>query len=78
MQARNPEALSSIPAPTATMSHEIFAGVYFCGMRFFVLQELIFVIRTDRFILLGINFCDFQKVTSTQNNIIDNIFVFNC
>ena len=41
----------------------IFAGVYFCGLAIFgVLQELIYAIRTDSFSLLGINFCDFQKV----------------
>ena len=44
---------------------EIFAGVYFCGLAIFcVLRELIFAIRTDWFFLLGINFCDFHKVTS--------------
>ena len=39
------------------------------GVFFFVvvLRELIFAIRTDWFFLLGINFCDFQKVTSTQH-----------
>ena len=40
----------------------------FCGSLFLqigdfcVLQELIFVIRTDWFFLLGINFVDFKKV----------------
>jgi len=49
-----------------TMWHEIFAGVYFCGLAIFcVLRELIFAIRTDWFLLLRINFCDFQKVPST-------------
>ena len=53
------------------MWHEIFAGVYFCGLAiFFCFAELIFAIRTDRFFLLGINFCSFQKVPS-----IENIFV---
>ena len=43
-------------------------GQNFCGSLFLqigdfcVLQELIFVIRTDWFFLLGINFGDFQKV----------------
>ena len=41
----------------------IFAGVYFCGLAILgVLQELISVISTDWFSLLGVNFCDFQKV----------------
>ena len=31
-----------------------------------MLRELIFAIRTDWFFLLGINFCDFQTVPSTQ------------
>ena len=48
----------------------------FCGslflriIDFLCLAELIFAIRTDRFFLLGINFCSFQKVPS-----IENIFV---
>ena len=33
---------------------------------FCVLWELIFAIRTDWFFSLGSNFCDFQKVPSTQ------------
>ena len=37
---------------------------------FLCFAELIFAIRTDRFFLLGINFCSFQKVAS-----IENIFV---
>ena len=58
-----------VTAPSEnTMWHEIFAGVYFCGFAiFFVFRELIFAIRTDWFFLLGINFCDFQKVPSTQH-----------
>ena len=58
------------------MWQEIFAGVtvYFCGLAIFgVLRELIFAIRTDWFFLRGINFCNFQKVPSTQHCI---IFVF--
>ena len=48
--------------------HEIFAGVQFCGLAIFcVLRELMFAIRTGWFFLLGINFCDFQKVPSTQH-----------
>ena len=51
-----------------TVWHKIFAGVYFCGLAIFcVLRELIFAIRTDWFFLLGINFCDFQKVRSAQS-----------
>ena len=51
-----------------TLWHENFAGVYFCGLASFcVLRELIFAVRTDWFFLLGINFCDFQKVPSSQH-----------
>ena len=51
-----------------TVWHENFAGVYFCGLASFcVLRELIFAVRTDWFFLLGINFCDFQKVPSSQH-----------
>ena len=58
----------------STVWHEIFAGVYFCGLAIFcVLRELISAIRSDWFFLQGINFCDFQKVPSS---IFDNIFVF--
>ena len=43
----------------------MFKVVYFCGSVIFcVSQELLFVIRTDLFFLLGINFGDFQKVPS--------------
>ena len=57
-----------------TVWHEIFEGVYFCGLAIFcVLWELIFAIRTDWFFLLGINFCDFRKYPVPS---IDNIFVF--
>ena len=48
-----------------TLWHEMFKVVYFCGSVIFcVSQELLFVIRTDLFFLLGINFGDFQKVPS--------------
>ena len=51
-----------------TVWHENFAGVYFCGLASFcVLRELIFAVRTDWFFLLGTNFCDFQKVPSSQH-----------
>ena len=51
-----------------TVWYEIFAGVYFYGLAIFcVLRELIFPIRRDWFFLLGINFCDFQEVPSTQH-----------
>ena len=44
------------------MWHEIVAGVYFCRLAIFcVLQELICLIRPDKFFLLGINFFDFYK-----------------
>ena len=40
------------------------AAVYFCGLAIFcVLRELIFVIRTDLFFLLGINFLQFPEST---------------
>ena len=40
------------------------AAVYFCGLAIFcVLWELIFVIRTDLFFLLGINFLQFPEST---------------
>ena len=60
--------------PLSTVWHEIFEGVYSCGLAIFcVLRELISAIRSDWFFFLGINFCDFLKVPSS---IIDNIFVF--
>ena len=44
------------------MWHKIFAGVYFCGLAIFcVLQQLICLIRPDKFFLLGMNCFDFQK-----------------
>ena len=53
------------------MWQEVFVGVYFCGLvTFYVLWEQIFAIRTDWFFLLGINYCDFQKVALKW---IDNI-----
>ena len=40
----------------------------FADWRFFcLLRELIFVIRTNWFFLLGINICDSQKVPGTQH-----------
>ena len=64
------------------MWHKIFVGGYFCRLAIFcVLRELIFAIRTDWFFLQRINFCDFQKVFSTQhwsycfsNN--NNLFIY--
>ena len=51
-----------------TVWHGNFVRVYFCGLASFcVLRELIFAVRTDWFFLLGINFCDFQKVPSSQH-----------
>ena len=49
---------------TCTVWHKIVVAVYFCGFAIFcVLRELIFAIRIEWFILIGINFCNFQKVT---------------
>ena len=46
------------------MWHEIFVGVYFCGLAIFcVLRELIFVIRTGWFFLLGIIFLQYSQST---------------
>ena len=57
-----------------TVWHEIYAGVYFCGLAiFFVLRELIFAIRADWFFRLGINFTIFRKYPVPS---VDNIFVF--
>ena len=57
-----------LPCGKKFLREFIFADwLFFC-----VLRELIFAIRTDWFILLGNNFCDFQKVLSPQ---LDNIFV---
>ena len=57
-----------------TVWHEIFVGVYFCGLAIFcVLRELIFAIRADWFFRLGINFAIFRKYPVPS---VDNIFVF--
>ena len=46
------------------MWHEIFVGVYFCGLAIFcVLRELIFVIRTGWFFFLGIIFLQYSQST---------------
>ena len=47
-----------------TMWHKIFVGVYFCRLAILCIlgQQISFVIRTDWFCLLEINFCNFQKV----------------
>ena len=56
------------------MWHEIFAGVYFCGLAIFgVLRELIFAIRTDWFSRWKLIFEIFRKYPVPS---IDNIFVF--
>ena len=62
----------SVDRKERTVWHEIFAGVYFADWRVLCqqwssLRELIFAIRTDWIFLVGINFCDFQKVPSTQH-----------
>ena len=51
-----------------TVCMKILQESIFCGLASFcVLWELIFAVRTDWFFLLGINFCDFQKVPSSQH-----------
>ena len=51
-----------------TVWHEIYVEVYFGRLAIFcVLRELIFANKTDWFFLLGINFCDFQKVPSAKH-----------
>ena len=62
-----------LTANSIPLWHEIFRGLYFCRLAIFcVLRELIVAIRTDWFLLLGINFRDFQNPVPS----IDNIFVF--
>ena len=62
-----------LTANSIPLWHEIFRGVYFCRLAIFcVLRELIVAIWTDWFLLLGINFRDFQNRVPS----IDNIFVF--
>ena len=51
-----------------TVWHEIYAGVYFCGLAIFF-----FAIRADWFFRLGINFPIFRKYPVPS---VDNIFVF--
>ena len=59
------ESLKELP----TVGHEIFAGVYFCG----VIGDFLCLAGTnfcdlDRLVFLaGKNFCDFQKVPSTRH-----------
>ena len=57
----------NIPCGAKFLREFIFADL----ASFCVLRELSFAIGTDWFFLLGINFCDFQKVPGTEN-----IFVF--
>ena len=63
------------------MWHNIFAGGYFCGLVIFcVLQELICLIRPDKFFLLGIIFFDFQKegmhtLCKTSNSLYTVLFL---
>ena len=51
------------------MRPEIFEGFYFCRLVIFcvLLKLIIFAIRTDWLFLVGINFCNFQKVPSVQH-----------
>ena len=60
-----------------TVWHEIFAGVYFCGLTTFcVLQELVFAIRTDWFFLLGIKFLRFSESTQYPAFIILKLWIY--
>ena len=55
------------------------AAVYFCGLAIFcVLRELIFVIRTDLFFLLGINFLQFPESTQCPALIIFSFLLSMC
>ena len=62
------------------MWHEIFAGVYLCGLPIFsVLRELIFAITTDGFFLLGTNkFLRFSESTQYPALIIFSILLSRC
>ena len=62
------------------MWHEIFAGVYLCGLPIFsVLWELIFAITTDGFFLLGINkFLRFSESTQYPALIIFSVLLSTC
>lgn len=55
---------------------KFFVRVYFCGLAVFLFcfEGLISAIRTEWSFLLGINFCNVQKVLDKQ--IIENTFVF--
>ena len=60
---------------TFTMWHKILAWVYFYILEIFLcFEELVFAIRTDWFYLLGINFCNFQKVPD-KSMIIFSFFI---
>ena len=59
------------------MWHKIFCEsllLWILAFFVFVSRDLISAIRTDWSFLLGINFCNFQKVLDKQ--IIDNTFIF--
>ena len=79
MQGRNRTKKTDLALVDQTTDHfsngyRLERNFYFCGLAIFcVLGELIFAIRTDRFFLLRINFCDFRKYPVLS---IDNIFVF--
>ena len=52
--------------------------ILICGLAIFcILPELILAIRTDWFFLLGINFCDFQKVPD-KSLIIFSVLLSRC
>ena len=75
MQARNPEVLSSIPAPTAVVWLENFAGVYFCGLVIFL------CFAGTNFLQLGqVGFSSWELIFAIFRKYpvprIDNIFVF--
>ena len=66
-------------AKLLTMWYEIFAGLVFAHLAIFhVWQELIFAIRIDWFFLLGISFCNFQKVPSTAVCVPYMKLIFHC
>ena len=58
-----PNRNSDVPCAKKFLQEFFFGRLAF----FCVLGELIFAIRADWFFLLGINFCDFQKVPITQH-----------
>ena len=76
LQARNLETLGSIPSPTATRWHKIFAGVYFCGLVIFLCSAGTSFLQLGQlgFSCWELIFAIFRKYPVLR---IDNIFVFN-